>query len=283
MKIHTEAWRTHTSWRYTQKHAADIYPPIIKIHTEAQCRHIQAHHKDTQLTCKSTTQTHTHPSWRHATYMQKYNTNIHTHQHGHTSYTQKHNADTRAWDVRDTGPTHDCQHQFLSLWILWDILALLKTVNTNFWLWGYCERYWPYTWLSTAMSLWIFWEILALHIWLSTPISFSVDIVRDIGPTHDCQHRLLSLWILSVNTDFCLCGYCERYWPYTWLSTLIPVSMDTVVHCDEFPVKNDQNKFHIQPCTNQPEWKQAITQHCKFSQSSGQQVWKSEASNPFCL
>ena len=147
---HRSMTQTHTSWRYTQKHDADTNPPIIKIHTEAQCRHMRTLHE------------------------------------GYASYTQKHDADTCAWDVRAVGPIHDCQHQFLSLWILWAILALLKTVNT----------------------------------------------------------------------DFCLCGYCERYWPYTWLSTPISVSVDIVVHCDEFPAKNDQNKFHIQPCSNQPEWKQ---------------------------
>ena len=138
---HRSMTQTHTSWRYTQKHDADTNPPIIKIHTEAQCRHMRTLHE------------------------------------GYASYTQKHDADTCAWDVRAVGPIHDCQHQFLSLWILWAILALLKTVNTNFCLCGYCELYWHYSRLST-------------------PISVSVDIVRDIGPTHDCQHRFLSLWIL---------------------------------------------------------------------------------------
>ena len=194
---HRSMMQTRTSWRYTQKHDADTYPPIIKIHTEAQCRHIHAHHKGTQLTCKSTTQTHTHPSWRHATYMQKYAANTYTPIIKDTHLTRRSTMQTHAhpsWKTRILHTEAQCRHMCLG-----------------------CDRYWPYTWLSI-------------------PISVSVDIVRYTGTTQDCQHRFLSLRILwetlalhmTVNTDFCLWGYCERHWPYTWLSTLL-----SLIHISE--------------------------------------------------
>ena len=94
----------------------------MKIHTEAWRRHKPTHHKDTH---RSTMQTHAHPSWRiRILHTEAWCRHMCLGCESCWPYTWLSTPISVSVDIVSyIGTTQDCQHRFLSLWILWSIVT----------------------------------------------------------------------------------------------------------------------------------------------------------------